>query len=224
MSRPLPRAALGAALALAAATSAHAALLTSEAGYTGPMLDLSAYATGTYNFTFGPKTLPGGITFTRSRDTESNSGLGAVLGQGSYGLGPNGNFGGNAVYAGLDGGQGWIRFTLNAPVQSFGAYVNYSPDDGDAPRMRVLDQQGNVLETHDLSVEAPVSTPNGYNQFAFRGISLTSPSIYTLELSGSYILAAGSANGSVPVVPEPETYALMLTGLAAVGLMRRRRG
>lgn len=211
-----------AAIALLAGPTAHAALLTSDVGYTGPLIDLSAYATGSYNFTFGPKPIPGGITFTRSPDTASNSGNGAVLGQGDYGLGSNGSFGGDAIYAGLDGQRGWIRFTLSAPVQSFGAYVNYSPGDGDAPTISVLDQDGNVLESHNLADVAPVSTPGGFNEFAFRGISLASASIYTLQLSGSYIIAAGSETG-LPPVPEPSTYALMLGGIGALAVMARRR-
>ena len=212
-----------AALALLAASSAQAALLTSDAGYSGPALDLSAYATGSYNFTFGPASIPGGITFTRSTDT-SNSGLGAVLGQGGYGLGDNGSFGGDAIYAGLDGPNGWIRFTLSAPVQSFGAYVNYAPGTGAAPTIAVLDQNGDVLESHDLAALAPVSTPGGFNQFAFRGIALDSASIYTLQLSGSYMIAAGSESGlPPPPVPEPETYALLLAGLGVLAAATRRR-
>lgn len=204
-------------------STANAALVTTDAGYTGPVLDLSAYKTGNYNFTFGPAAIPGGITFTRSTDTASNSGNGAVLGQGSYGLADNGSFGGDAVYAGLDGSEGYIRFTLDAPVSSFGVYVNYAPGVGDNPTIAALDQFNNVIESYDLAVDAPVSTPGGFNQFAFRGITLNSKSIYTLQLSNSYIIAAGAANGQTPPVPEPETYALLLAGLGVVAMAARRR-
>lgn len=204
-------------------SGAQAALVTTDVGYTGPQLDLSAYKTGNYNFTFGPSAIPGGITFTRSTDTASNSGQGGVLGQGGYGLAANGSFGGDAVYAGLDGAQGFIRFTLNAPVASFGLYVNYAPGFGDAPVIAALDQANNVIESYDLAALAPVSTPGGFNEFQFRGISLASKSIYTLQLSGSYIIAAGAANGQTPPVPEPETYALVLGGLGVVAFAARRR-
>lgn len=212
----------GAAALSLVAGAAHATLLTSDAGYTGPVLDLSGYANGSYNFTFGPASIPGGITFTRDPSTASNSGNGGVLGQGGYGLGSNGSFGGDAVYAGLDGAQGWIRFTLTAPVSSFGLYVNYAPGVGDDPMITARDSGGNVLESWDLATSAPVSTPGGFNEFAFRGISLDSASIATLELSGSYIIAAGTSNG-LPPVPEPDTYALLLGGLGLLAWVARRR-
>jgi len=80
-----------------------------------------------------------------------------VVGQGSYGLGANGYFDLPSVYAGLDGQEGWIRFALNAPVSSFGAYVNYCPGCGSDPFMKALDQNGNVLESWNLATDAPVS-------------------------------------------------------------------
>ena len=170
------------------------------------------------------KPIPGGITFTRSMDTASNSGLGAVLGQGNYGLGPNGSFDEKPVYAGLDGNAGHIRFMLDAPVSQFGVFVNYSPTADDHPLIEALDIAGNVFETWDLSVFAPVSTPGGLDEFRFRGITESSASIYGLQLANSYILATGSLHGDpVPTIPEPETYALMLAGLGVVGFMARRR-
>ncbi|MFV0245244.1 MAG: hypothetical protein ACK5IB_09530, partial [Qingshengfaniella sp.] len=52
------------ALGSAAGFAATLTLTSDDTGYSGPTLDLSAYATGGYNFTFGPEYLPGGITFT----------------------------------------------------------------------------------------------------------------------------------------------------------------
>ena len=68
------------ACGLALTVPSQASLLTTQAGYAGPALDLSAYANGSYNFTFGPKAIPGGITFT-STVKFGNSGKGSVLGQ-----------------------------------------------------------------------------------------------------------------------------------------------
>jgi hypothetical protein len=210
-----------AAFALAAGAS-QAALLTTDAGYTGPDLDLSGYDNGSYNFTFGPVTV-GEFTFTRS-NTTTNTGQGAVVGQGSYGLAANGNFGGDAVYIGLDGGQGYGYLQGLMAYSQMGFFFNYAPGFGDAPTIAALDAMGGVLETYDLSVDAPISTPGGFNAFQFRGISRASADIYGFRFGGSYLLATGTATGVVTGgVPEPATWAMMILGFGAAGSMIRRR-
>ena len=47
--------------------------------------------------------------------------------------------------------------------------------------------------------------------------------IKTFRFGGSYILLAGTADGTLAPVPEPETYAMMLAGLGMLGFMARRR-
>ena len=224
---------------------ARAALESNDAGYTGPVIDLSSRlqlgstATERYGYTVGPIELPG-MVFTRS-NSETNTGQGAVLGQGQYLLSGNGAFGAGAVYAGLDGAGGYMQFMLTGDaVSEFGAYVTYSTEYADStksldtnPFIAALDRDGNVLESWDLAFYAPVDNPLGFNVFEFRGIARDSADIYGLRFGNAFLLAAGSADGSVPTVrppvdppipavPEPSTYALMLVGLAAVAAAARR--
>jgi hypothetical protein len=224
MRSTLKLALASALLALATGTSQAATLLTSEAGYTGPGLNLSAFANGQYNFTFGPITVDQ-YTFTAAPGGGGNSGMGSVVGQGSYGLGANGSFGGDAVYIGVDSGTGYAQLMLNGgPVSQLGFFMNYAPGIGNDPVIEALDSSGNPFASFNLAQLAPISTPGGFNQFVFRGIADTSASIYGLRFGGSYLLVTGTANG---VVPEPASGIMLLSGAAGLGglaLRRRMRG
>lgn len=212
-------------LAAASGIADASTLLTSNAGYTGPTLQLGAYANGSYNFQFGPVALPGGMTWTRGPGP-SNSGLGGVIGQGYYGLGANGSFDRSPVYTGLDGHNGDMTFALSAPVMELGFFFNYDPGSGNDPTIVALDHFGNPIagDTFDLATMAPISTPGATDAFEFRGILDESADIWGLRASNSYILATGSANGNVVGgVPEPQAYALMLAGLAAWAFVARRK-
>lgn len=205
--------------------SAATVLLTDDTGYTGPGLDLSAYANGQYNFTFGPVVVDGYI-FTAAPGGGGNSGQGSVIGQGSYGLSTNGFFGGDAVYIGVDSGTGYAQLVLSGgPVSQIGFFMNYAPDTGNAPTIEALDSAGNVFASYDLSALAPISTPGGFNEFAFRGISSDSANIYGLRFGGSYILVTGTADGTLPnpSVPEPASWAMMIAGFGLAGGLIRRR-
>lgn len=215
--------------AFATIASASTSLTTSSAGYTGPTLDLSAYSNGNYNFTFGPVYLPGGITFTAAPGGGGNSGLGSVIGQGGYGLNDNGYFGGNATYIGVDSGNGYATLTFNSLVSSFGAFWNYAtyagqPSYWDAPTISAFGASDNLLGSFDLATLAPISTPGGFNEFAYRGILSDSADIKSIRFGGSYILLAATPDGHpVSAVPEPETYAMLLAGLGFIGFIARRK-
>ncbi len=209
-------------LAIFSPASASTSLITSDTGYTGPGLNLSAFANGSYNFTFGPVTVDQ-YTFT-SNNGGGNSGDGSVIGQGGYGLGPNGSFGDPAVYIGVDSGTGYAQLVLNsAPVSEIGFFMNYAPGFGADATIEALDSSGNPFASYDIATLAPISTPGGFNEFDFRGISSDSADIYGLRFGGNYILLTGTANGAPPAVPEPASWALMLTGFGLVGFVLRSR-
>lgn len=204
-------------------------LLTSNATYTGPVLDLTAYANGSYNFTFGPVSLPGGITFN-SYNGGGNSGLGSVVGQGFYGLLDNGSFDQNPVYIGLDSGFNYMEFTFANPVSSFGGFMNYAVCGGgtdmcgyDDPVISTYDAAHNLLSSFDLFTLAPIYTPGGLDQFEFRGIDENSADIKYFRIAGGYTLITATANGNLPGVPEPASMVLFGSGLIGLaGKLRRK--
>jgi hypothetical protein len=197
-------------------------LITTDAGYTGPGLDLSAHANGQYNFTFGPINVDG-FTFTAAPGGGGNSGQGSVVGQGGYGLGANGSFGGDAVYIGVDSGTGYAQLMSNSgPFSQIGFFMNYAPGIGDPATIFALDAMGNPFASFDLTVLAPISTPGGFNEFEFRGIASDAQDIYGLRFGGNYILLTGTADGIPGVIPEPGTWALLILGFGAIGAAMRR--
>ena len=56
------------------------------------------------------------------------------------------------------------------------------------------------------------------------GTPVNAPDIYpTTAVGGNLLLKVDGSNNFTTVIPEPETYALMLAGLGAIGFMTRRR-
>lgn len=65
-----------------------------------------------------------------------------------------------------------LKFT--PAVSSVVLKMNYSPDDfveTDYPTISVLDSSDNVLTCYNLHTLAPISTPNGTNEYEWRGVT-----------------------------------------------------
>ncbi len=209
------------AASIGAAASAGT-LVTTDTGYTGPGLNLGAFANGSYNFTFGP-IMVDSFTFT-SVNGGGNSGKGSVVGQGGYGLGGNGSFGGTATYIGVDSGTGYAQLLGKTAYSQIGFFMNYGPGFGNDATISTLNAAGNVIQSYDLVTLAPISTPGAMNAFMFRGVVDSTADIYGLRFGGNYLLVTGTANGAVMGgVPEPASWALMIAGFALVGTAARRR-
>jgi len=107
-------------------------------------------------------------------------------------------------------------FTLSAAGTLYGSAVSL-----DVPPMLGLEGFGVVLQDASFTVLGSDSMPS--DGFTFSGLSAGT---YALTFVGQATgTAGGSYGGSIyaATVPEPETYALMLGGLAAIGFLARRR-
>ena len=59
--------------------------------------------------------------------------------------------------------------------------------------------------------------------FLAAGPTPKNPATLTFTTPVQYIFFVASAGGTVTPIPEPKTYALMLAGLGAIGVMAKRR-
>lgn len=75
-----------------------------------------------------------------------------------------------------------------------------------------------------VTVNGQAATAGGFGNFKFYGLSSTDSSPFTVHIVGT---ATGrslySGELQVSAVPEPQTYSMLLAGLAAIGFVMRRR-
>jgi len=203
-------------------------LIRGVSGVSATVIDFEQFAGTGYNFTFGPVQLGGlvgmDVVFTANPIGRGISGSGSVLGSGTYGLGPNGEWGGNQTYSGLDSNAGWMTYTFNSdPVARVGGFLNYAPGAGTDVTIEALDAAGNTLESYRLAEVAPIDTPGGLNAGAFRGISRASADIAAFRVSNQFVVLDNLTFSTAPV-PEPTSILLVGTGvLSLVARARRRR-
>lgn len=203
---------------------AHATLITQSSDIPSPptVIDFSDYA-GPSVPTDGPAQVGNlvgvDVTFT------SNNPDGSFLGSGPFGLGDNGSWDSSVTLAGIDfdatlNDLYTMTFTFNSgPVSAVGGFMNYAV----APPLifgdviiAALAADSSVLEQWDITQLAPISTPNGLNDGAFRGIVRPTADIFGFSVSNSAAVLTNLTFSSAEVpapsgVPEPSTMVLMLS-------------
>lgn len=203
-----------AAAVLAAATTlpAHAVLTMNAGSIAGPTITADFEAFDGL-LTSGPVTVAPGVVFTGDS--------GAELGANNRDLGDNGIWGvGNLFAAG--GIAGELRFTFTDGLsRGVGAFVSHYANLSLFPLVVEVSAYGNnnqIIETHSFTVAA---TANDYNAGRFLGITRGQADIRSISFKGLGVVADNLV--LTTPVPEPTTWALMLAGLACVGMLRSRR-
>lgn len=211
---------------------ARADLVTSSAQFISPsVIDFSQFADASGLQTTGPVQV-GALAGVDVVFTSTNVD-GAILGSGPYGLGDNGQWDANQTFAGLNvdasGFDGYtMMFQFNSgPVADVGGIMNYATFAGSGfgdVILSALAADNSTLEAWDLSVLAPILTPNGIDDGAFRGIVRPQADIFGFAVSNSAV-AITDLTFSSQVVPTPEPGSLLLLFTAlVVSLVHWQRG
>lgn len=204
---------MAAALAAAATLPAHAVLTTDASAIAGPttLVDFESFDG---LLTSGPINVAPGVVFTGDSAAE--------LGANVRDLGDNGVWGvGNLFAAG--GVAGELRFTFSTGLSSgAGAFVSHYANTA-LPFPLVVEvsaygDNNQIIETHSFSVAASATD---YNAGQFLGITRGQADIRSISFKGLGVVADNLVLTSP--VPEPGTWALMLAGMASVGMLRGRR-
>lgn len=217
------------ALALAASGVANASSIVSNSATFAPTTELITF--DGYDGLVVDGSTPvyldsdGDVLFTASN---------AMLGQNAQDLEGNGLWGARFSDTSTTGEGNFLagyaplmfNFGADGPQAQVGAYFNLSQVlEGTKVNELTLTAYGenmDVLETFSILVDTNV---DNYNEGLFLGFGRASADIYNFGISasnGATIVMDNLSLTTAPV-PEPETYAMLLAGLAAIGAAVRRR-
>lgn len=172
---------------------------------------------GDFVKTTGPVPLAFGATWT---STDSNS----VIGNGDYQLFENGVWNADRNgFTGLNVADGSMTFSFESDVNYVGGFMNYfSPPSTDII-ISALDRDGDLLESYILNTLAPIETPGGTNDGAFRGILRDTFDIAAFRVSNGYVVLDDlTFHAAVPVPAALWLFGSGLLGLVAVARRKVR--
>ena len=222
--------ALAAALILAGTVNA-AGIVSATATFV-PSTELITFD-GYDGLSYDPVTYPLGLYLDADGDVKFSSTATAIVGANNQDLVGNGLWG--ARFDPTPTGSGnflsavtpvLFNFGADGPQAQVGAFFNLSqPESGPKSNLLTLtayDKNMVALESFSYVVNTPIS---GYNEGTFLGFARTSADIHNFGVSvtDGASLAMDDLHLTMAPVPEPETFAMMLAGLLAVGAAVRRR-
>ncbi|MDQ8159197.1 MAG: PEP-CTERM sorting domain-containing protein [Gemmatimonadota bacterium] len=213
---------LAATAALSQAAGAQT-LLTASFGGT-QATQITNACPSSYCFGNGPTAIGANgynVTYTAVEDVS--------FGQSPLLSGPGGRYdlAGNGIWSGVayaaTNGTSSVWLTFSAPVTAVGGIMNYCDGECRAAGtawLRGYDSSNNLIASYDLfSAAGGISTPNGTDQGAFRGIAYAG-GISAIEIQGGYVL---TQDLEATTVPEPSTIGLMGAGMLGLVALRRRQ-